>query len=81
MGQVLKAVYEEGVFKPLEKPDLAEHQKVVIELRAVLRTEADVERELQAWAGVYDGLSDEEIAEVEAIALDRSNFMAREADV
>jgi hypothetical protein len=30
---------------------------------------------LEVWQHVYDGLSDEEIAQVEAIALDRSRFM------
>ena len=29
------------------------------------------------WHGVYDGLSDEQIDEIEAIALDRSGFMDR----
>jgi hypothetical protein len=30
--------------------------------------------QLPDWCNVYEGLSDEEVAEVEAIALDRSHF-------
>lgn len=28
MPKTIKAVYEEGVFKPINKPDIAEHQQV-----------------------------------------------------
>ena len=35
----------------------------------------DVERSLQAWHEVYAGLSPDEVAAVEQIALDRSHFM------
>jgi predicted DNA-binding antitoxin AbrB/MazE fold protein len=30
MSQILEAIYENGVFKPLEKVDLKEHQKIEI---------------------------------------------------
>ncbi len=33
------------------------------------------DRQLEAWHQVYEGLSDDQIAELEAIALDRSRFM------
>ena len=36
--------------------------------------------QLPDWCNVYDGLSDDEIAEVEAIALDRSRFIRPPAE-
>ncbi len=73
MEQVLEAIYSDGVLKPLEKLDLRENQRVRI-IVSVPDAE-DVERSLQAWHEVYAGLSAEEIAAVEQIALDRTHFM------
>lgn len=73
MEQVLEAIYSDGVLKPLEKLDLRENQRVRI-IVSVPDAE-DVERSLQAWHEVYAGLSAEEIAVVEQIALDRTHFM------
>jgi predicted DNA-binding antitoxin AbrB/MazE fold protein len=70
MERTIDAIYEEGVLKPLQDPGLHEHQRVVIDLH--VEPKADVEATLRRWREVYSGLSDEEIAEVEAIALDRS---------
>jgi hypothetical protein len=36
--------------------------------------------DLAAWQRVYAGLSDEDIAEVEKIALDRSRFLRRQPE-
>jgi len=72
MTQVLEAIYEDGVLKPLEDPGLEEHQRVVLEIRAEPRGSAQAT--LEALHRVYEGLSDQEIAEVEAIALDRGHF-------
>jgi predicted DNA-binding antitoxin AbrB/MazE fold protein len=76
MTKVLEAVYEDGVLKPLADPGLSEHQRVLLEIR--LPAEPDVEAELKAWQRVYEGLSEDEIADVEAIVLDRSHFFRRE---
>ena len=35
MGKVIEAIYEKGVFKPLEKVDLKEGEKVRIEKRGI----------------------------------------------
>jgi len=72
MTRVLEAVYEGGVLKPLADPGLAEHQRVVVEIR--LPSASAAESELEDWHRVYEGLSDAEIDEVEAIALDRRRF-------
>ena len=73
MTRVLEAIYEEGVLKPLEDPQLAEHQRVVLELREPPADDSD--RQLEAWGQVYEGLSDDDVDEIEDIALDRSRFI------
>ena len=72
MTRVLEAVYEGGVFRPLVDPGLTEHQRVFVEIRLPSETQAD--GELENWLAVYAGLSESEIAEVEAVTLDRSHF-------
>ena len=72
MTRVLEAVFEDGVLKPLIDPGLAEHQRVIVEIR--LASETSAESQLEEWHRVYEGLSEAEITEVEAIALDRSHF-------
>lgn len=72
MTRILEAVYEDGVLRPLEDPGLQEHQRVLLEIRFEPREPAS--SALEAWHQVYEGLSEDEIAEVEAMALDRSRF-------
>ena len=68
MQQTLEAVYENGVFRPLEKIEMAEGQQV----RLIVETLPEDLLELAAQ--VYEGLSDKEIDEIEQIALDRRPF-------
>jgi predicted DNA-binding antitoxin AbrB/MazE fold protein len=73
--QTIEAVYEHGAFKPLhpEDIDLSEGQKVSIVVERRLTP-----KEMSELAGsVYDGLPEEDIDEIERIALDRSNFFGR----
>ena len=72
MTRILEAVYEDGVLRPLEDPGLQEHQRVLLEIRFEPREQAS--SALEAWHQVYEGLSEGEIADVEAMALDRSRF-------
>lgn len=74
MAKVLEAIYKEGVLEPLEDPGLRENQRVMVELRAV---PSPAEAKLKAWQGVYEGLSESDIDEIEEVALDRSGFMNR----
>ena len=71
MTRILEAVYKDGVLKPLQDPGLEENQRVFLEIRGELQEH--VSSAIEAWHGVYDGLSEDEIAEVEAIAPDRSH--------
>ncbi len=76
MDHVLEAIYESGVLKPLESLNLPEHQRVVITIH--LPPIENPLTELERWQQVYAGLSDEDLAAIEAIALDRTHFMVQE---
>ena len=73
MTETIEAVYEDGVFKPLRPVSLPEHQRVSIAVS--LPTPQNTNESLRSWEKVFAGLTREEVAEVEAIALDRHNFM------
>ena len=74
MSEILDAIFEKGVFKPLQAPNLAEGQYV----RLVVERQPESPDGLLELAGrVYEGLSAEEIEEVERIALDRTHFFSR----
>jgi predicted DNA-binding antitoxin AbrB/MazE fold protein len=73
--RVFEAVYEDGVLKPLEDPGLPEHHRFSVRVQEL--GEQRAEDELAAWHRIYAGLSDEDVAAVEEIALDRSLFSRR----
>jgi predicted DNA-binding antitoxin AbrB/MazE fold protein len=73
--RILEAVYEDGVLRPLEDPGLEEHQRVLLAIRTEPQEHAS--SALSAWHRVYEGLREEEIAEVEAFTLNRSHFSSR----
>jgi predicted DNA-binding antitoxin AbrB/MazE fold protein len=76
MARVVEAIYENGTLKPLETLDLPEHQRVRITIHEPIVESP--EETLEAWHQVYEGCADEEIAQLEAITLDRSRFMRQE---
>ena len=72
MTQTLEAVFEDGTFRLLEKPavPLRNGQHVRLMVDAVTTPE-----DVLALAGqVYVGLSEEEVDDIERIALDRRSF-------
>jgi predicted DNA-binding antitoxin AbrB/MazE fold protein len=72
MKQTIDAVYEDGVFKPLKRLEIPDGQKVRLEIEApALASPEDI---LDLATGIYDGLTEEEIDEIEKIALDRKHF-------
>jgi predicted DNA-binding antitoxin AbrB/MazE fold protein len=73
MQQILEAVYENGIFRPLTTPQLAEGQLVQLVLQPQPASSPD--DILAIAASVYHELSDDEINEVEQIAYDRTHFM------
>jgi len=79
MPQKVEAIYENGLLKPLEALALPEGQRVLVTIEP--QEEQLSPDEILALARrVYEGLSEEEIAEIEAIALDRSTFMRPERE-
>ncbi len=77
MTQTLEAVFENGRFRLLGKPavPLRDGQHV----RLTGETEAALDDVLALAEQVYAGLSDEEVDDVERIALDRRSFFDRTA--
>lgn len=70
MSQAVDAVFENGVFRLLKTPDtpLSEGQRV----RLLIETPSKADEDLIELVGeVYEGLSGEQIDEIEQIALDR----------
>ena len=73
MEQVLEVIYRNDAFMPLKPPGLPENQRLKITLH--LPAEKRAADTLAAWQQVYVGLSETDVNEVEAIALDREYFM------
>lgn len=72
MKQTLEAIYENGVFRPLKNVDISEGQQV--QLVVEIKVDKTSEAMLQLAAQVYQGLSAEQIDEIEKIALDTQDF-------
>ncbi|MGI9037214.1 MAG: antitoxin family protein [Pyrinomonadaceae bacterium] len=75
MTQTIEAIYQNGMFKPLKPVSeaIAEGETVEITIKDK-RLSPD---EMLKLAGqVYEELSEEDINEIERIALDRTNFFA-----
>ena len=71
--QTIEAIYQNGIFKPLNpiSEEIAEGETVEI----IIKEKRLSPDEMLKLAGqVYEDLSDEDIEEIERIALDRSNF-------
>ncbi len=71
--QTIEAVYQNGMFKPLkpmsEEIEEGETVEIIIKEKRLSPDEM-----LELAGKVYEGLSEEDINEIERIALDRSNF-------
>ncbi len=72
MKPIVKAVYENGVFKPVKAPEIPQGQQVRLEIEPL--TEPSAEDILKLAAQVYQGLSEQDIDEIEAIARRRDFF-------
>ena len=78
MRQTMDAVFENGAFKPLgpAKLTLSPGQRVRLIVETPIENDENV---LKLASQVYEGLSDEEIDEIEHIVLDRSSFFGDKA--
>lgn len=73
MTQIIEAIYQDGIFKPLNaiSKEIAEGKKV----KLVVETEDDEINPIMKLAeNFYEGLSNKDVEEIEKVALDRSNF-------
>ncbi len=71
--QTIEAIYQNGIFKPLNpvSEEFTEGKTVEITIK---EKKMSPEEMLELASQVYDGLSEEDINDIERIALDRSNF-------
>lgn len=73
MIQTIEAIYQNGIFKPLQpvSEEIEDGKKVEL---TVSEKRLSPDEMLKLASQVYEGLSEEDIDEIERIALDRSNF-------
>lgn len=73
MTQTIEAIYQNGMFKPLNpvSEEIEEGETVEITIKEKRLSPDEM---LELAGKVYEGLSDEDIEIIERIALDRSNF-------
>jgi predicted DNA-binding antitoxin AbrB/MazE fold protein len=78
MRQTLDAVFENGTFKPLAPTSLtlSPGQRVRLIVETPVEDDEDV---IKLASQVYEGLSDEQVDEIENIALDRNSFFGDKA--
>lgn len=71
MPKTIEAVFEKGVLIPMSPLNISEHKKVTLIIEDEPWESADI---LSLSSMVYNGLSPEDIEEIEKLALDRSGF-------
>lgn len=76
MTQTLDAVFTDGSFKPLNNGSLpfAEGQRVKLTVETPAEAHDDL---IELVAQIYDGLTEEDVNEIERLALDRRGFFDR----
>ena len=72
--ETVEAVFEKGLLRPLGAVHLKEGQRARVTI--IASEEFEAEEMIQAALRVYDGLSEEDVAEVEMIALERADLFA-----
>jgi predicted DNA-binding antitoxin AbrB/MazE fold protein len=73
MTQTIEAVYQNGLFKPLKPISVEISEGDTVEI-TIKDKKLSPEEMLELAGQVYEGLSPEDVDEIERIALDRSNF-------
>lgn len=68
----ISAIYENGTFKPLEEIHISDGTKVKLTIESV--NEKSIKDILSLVTGVYDGLSENDILDIEKIAFHRNDF-------
>ncbi len=72
MKGTVEAVFQDGVFRPIRRPDLPEGERVRLTVESVGKSSpADV---IELATRVYQGLSSKDVAEIEEMARHRPLF-------
>lgn len=71
--QIIEAIYQNGMFRPLKPMSKEIEEGKTVEI-IVKEKRLSPDEMLELAEKVYEGLSKEDINEIERIALDRSNF-------
>lgn len=71
MTKTVEAIFEGGVLKPISPLNIPEHKKVTLIIEDEIEEPLDV---LSLASMVYNGLSPEDIEDIEKVILDRSHF-------
>lgn len=75
MKHTVKAMYENGVFKPVKAPEIPHGHQVRLEIAPLIEPlTGDI---LKLAAQVYEGLSEQDLDEIEAIACRRRNVFGQ----
>ena len=77
MTKNVDAIYEDGAFRPIESDALSLHDGARVRLTVEQVTDDSATNVLDLAAKVYAGLSDEDVAQIENIATDRTNFFSQ----
>lgn len=71
MAKTVDAVFEDGVFKPISPIILSEHKRVTL---IINDNKEEIPYILSVASMVYEGLSSNDIKDIEELAFDRSGF-------
>lgn len=71
MPKTVEAIFEGGVLKPISPLNIPEHKKVTLIIEDEVEESFDI---LSLASMVYNGLSPEDIEDIERLILDRSHF-------
>ncbi len=73
MTQTITAIYQNGIFKPITplSEEITEGREVILSIKT---REESANEIMKAAENFYEGLTESEVAEIENVMLDRSNF-------
>ncbi len=71
--QTIEAIYQDGMFKPITpvSEEITEGKQVTLSIKTKQESANEI---LKAVENFYEDLSESDIAEIESVMLDRSNF-------
>lgn len=81
MHKIIEAVYENGVFRPLEHVVLPEGKHVQVRLPEITPAQRERLAALEAFEEEHEGLSEEQWSEFERAVQRRSWFGGRQLDL